>query len=180
MVPMPQGLAHMRRNSSRVISGRLLTVFFSQSKSCSSSLGLRPHRWCRGSMLPSLLRWASSFFTMCTETLKRSAISWRVPSAASYASTIRCRKSSEIVFISHLSVFGGYTKMENALKDAERALGDHELIKVRFIDHKDEKKTLSEKIAAQTGAALLGIRGHLACFFRPSPVAHKKKIALPE
>ena len=69
---------------------------------------------------------------------------------------------------------------DSVLKDAERALGDHELIKVRFIDYKDEKKALSEKIAAQTGAALLGIKGHLACFFRPSPVAHKKKIALPE
>jgi len=78
-------------------------------------------------------------------------------------------------------VYVGQQGLSDAvLKDAERALKDHELIKVRFIDYKDEKKALSEKIVAHTGAVLLGIRGHLACFFRLSPVAHKKKIALPE
>ena len=66
------------------------------------------------------------------------------------------------------------------LKDAERALSDHELIKVRFIDYKKEKKELAEKIAASTGAALLGITGHLACLYRPSPLENKKRIVLPE
>lgn len=110
IVPMPQVLAHLRRNSSKVISGCWLTVCFSQSKSCSPSLGLRPHRWCCGSMQPSFLRWASSFFTMCTDTLKRSAISFRVPSPASYASTILCRKSIVIVFFPNLSAFYVYKK----------------------------------------------------------------------
>lgn len=78
-------------------------------------------------------------------------------------------------------VYVGQQGLSDAvLKDAERALGDHELIKVRFIDHKDEKKVLSEKIAVQTGAELLGIKGHLACFYRRSPLAHKKHIALPD
>lgn len=65
------------------------------------------------------------------------------------------------------------------LKDTDRALDDHELIKIRFVDYKDEKKELSEKIAAHTGAALLGIKGHMACFYRPSPLEQKKQIALP-
>ena len=65
------------------------------------------------------------------------------------------------------------------LKEADRALSDHELIKIRFVDCKDEKKVLAEKIAAHTGAALLGITGHLACFYRPSPFEHKQKITLP-
>jgi RNA-binding protein len=69
---------------------------------------------------------------------------------------------------------------EAVLKDIERALVDHELIKVRFVDYKEEKKQLSEKIAAHTGAALLGITGHLACYFRRSPQAGKHRIALPE
>jgi RNA-binding protein len=66
------------------------------------------------------------------------------------------------------------------LKEADRALDDHELIKIRFIDYKDEKKALSEKIAAHTGAALLGITGHLACFYRPSPIENKQRITLPQ
>jgi len=66
------------------------------------------------------------------------------------------------------------------LKDTERALCDHELIKIRFADYKEEKKSLSEKIAAHTGAALLGITGHLALFYRRSPQEQKQHIALPE
>ena len=99
MVAMQQGFPKASRNSSRVISCRFRTASFNQRKSCSSNFGLRPHRWFCGSMLPRILRWASSFFTMCTETLKRSAISCRAPSPASYASTILCRKSIEIGFI---------------------------------------------------------------------------------
>jgi len=78
-------------------------------------------------------------------------------------------------------VYIGQQGMSDAvLKEAERALADHELIKIRFVDYKDEKKPLAEKIAAHTGAALVGITGHLACFFRPSPLENKQRIVLPE
>lgn len=78
-------------------------------------------------------------------------------------------------------VYIGKQGINNAvLKDAHRALDDHELIKVRFVDFKDEKKDLAEKIAAQTGAVLLGITGHLACFYRRSSIEQKQQIALPE
>ena len=66
------------------------------------------------------------------------------------------------------------------LKEADRALSDHELIKVRFTDYKDEKKDLAEKIAAHTDAALLGITGHLACFYRRSSIDKKQRITLPQ
>ena len=50
-------------------------------------------------------------------------------------------------------VYIGQQGLSDAVvKDAERALSDHELIKVRFIDHKEEKKELAEKIAAHTNA----------------------------
>ena len=78
-------------------------------------------------------------------------------------------------------VYIGQQGMSDAvLKEAERALSDHELIKVRFVDYKKEKKDLAGKIAAHTGAALLGITGHLACFYRRSPIEQKQCIALPE
>ncbi|MBM4309902.1 MAG: ribosome assembly RNA-binding protein YhbY [Deltaproteobacteria bacterium] len=69
---------------------------------------------------------------------------------------------------------------EAVVKDIDRALSDHELIKVRFVDCKDIKRELSETIAGHTGAALLGVKGHLALFFRRSEQAHKQSIALPE
>jgi RNA-binding protein len=78
-------------------------------------------------------------------------------------------------------VYIGQQGMSDAvLQEAGRALADHELIKVRFVDYKDEKKDLAEKIASHTGAALVGITGHLACFFRPSPLKNKQRIVLPE
>ena len=78
-------------------------------------------------------------------------------------------------------VYIGQQGMTDAvLKEADRALSDHELIKVRFIDYKKEKKELAEKIAAHTGAALLGITGHLACLYRPSPIPDKQNIVLPK
>ena len=69
---------------------------------------------------------------------------------------------------------------EAVLKEADRALSDHELIKIRFVDYKDEKKELAEKIASHTGAALLGITGHLACLYRPSQLEDKQHIVVPE
>ena len=78
-------------------------------------------------------------------------------------------------------VYIGHQGLSDAvLKEADRALSDHELIKIRFVDYKDEKKELAEKIAAHTGAALLGITGHLACLYRPSPLQDKQSIVLPE
>jgi RNA-binding protein len=75
---------------------------------------------------------------------------------------------------------GQHGLSEAVVKDIDRALEDHELIKVRFVDFKDKKKELSEAVAGQTGAALLGIKGHLACFFRRSSRANKQRIALLE
>ncbi len=47
-------------------------------------------------------------------------------------------------------------------------------------NYKDEKKDLAEKIAAHTDAALLGITGHLACFYRRSSIDKKQRITLPQ
>jgi RNA-binding protein len=69
---------------------------------------------------------------------------------------------------------------EAVVNDINRALSDHELIKVRFVDCKDEKRELSDTIAAQTGAAMLGIKGHLALFYRRSEQPTKQRIVLPE
>lgn len=75
---------------------------------------------------------------------------------------------------------GRHGLSEAVVKDIDRALEDHELIKVRFVDCKDKKGELSETIAGHTGAALLGVKGHLALFFRRSELAHKHSIALPD
>ena len=56
---------------------------------------------------------------------------------------------------------------DSVLKDAERALEDHELIKVRFIDYKDEKKALSEKIVSSNRGCASGNKGSSCLLFPP-------------
>ena len=65
------------------------------------------------------------------------------------------------------------------LASVEQALLAHELIKVRFVDHKDEKKALAATIAERCGAHLAGLVGHVAILYRPHPEAKKRRIRLP-
>lgn len=51
----------------------------------------------------------------------------------------------------------------------DRALRDHELVKVRFEELKTEKKTLAPELAAQTGSRLVMRVGHVAVYYRPRP-----------
>jgi RNA-binding protein len=71
----------------------------------------------------------------------------------------------------------GYT--EAVVKAADAALESHELIKVKFQDFKDEKLTLAEKLAADTGAILVRVLGNIAILFRTNPDPDKRKIFLP-
>ncbi|MDD3902399.1 MAG: YhbY family RNA-binding protein [Sphaerochaeta sp.] len=48
------------------------------------------------------------------------------------------------------------------------ALASHELVKVKFQAFKDEKRTLSEDLATQTGSELVSIIGFIATFYRES------------
>ncbi|MBL9173413.1 MAG: YhbY family RNA-binding protein [Verrucomicrobiales bacterium] len=53
----------------------------------------------------------------------------------------------------------------------DRALVDHELVKVKFDDFKDQKKVLVPEILARSGAQLVQRVGNVAVLFlrRPSP-----------
>lgn len=61
----------------------------------------------------------------------------------------------------------------------DAALSDHELIKVRFLELKEEKKELSALIASQTRSELAGLIGHVAMFYRQHPDPAQQKITLP-
>ncbi len=65
------------------------------------------------------------------------------------------------------------------LKAADIALDDHELIKVKFIENKDQKKDLTDMLCRETSSELTGIIGHMAILYRPSRIPGKRKIKLP-
>ncbi len=55
------------------------------------------------------------------------------------------------------------------LEAVEKALTDHELIKVKFVDFKDEKKDLILQVTEATGSSLVDIIGNIAILYRENP-----------
>ncbi len=68
---------------------------------------------------------------------------------------------------------------ENVLAEIDRALEQHELIKVRFLDFKEEKKTLSHTIATDTHSEMVGMVGHISMFYRQHPDPERRHIEIP-
>ena len=55
---------------------------------------------------------------------------------------------------------------EAFLRGLGEALDHHGLVKVRFTDFKEEKKTLAQEIAEKTGAELIARVGNVAVYYR--------------
>ncbi len=62
----------------------------------------------------------------------------------------------------------GHAGMSDAfLQGLDEALTRHALVKMKFSDHKEERKTLAPQIAERTGSRLVMQVGNVAVFFRP-------------
>lgn len=61
----------------------------------------------------------------------------------------------------------GITDGVVAMLDA--ALTDHELVKVRFQDFKDQVKEMAIDLSQKTNSALVSVTGFTAVFYRPNP-----------
>lgn len=67
---------------------------------------------------------------------------------------------------------------DSLINAAQASLAAHELIKIRFNDFKEEKKTLAPEIAARAEAHLVGIIGHIAILYKQHPDPEKRRIKL--
>ena len=67
---------------------------------------------------------------------------------------------------------------EQLIASVDAALKDHELIKVKFLDFKEEKREISGEIAAVTKSEVVGIIGNIAIFYRQHPLPEMRKIKL--
>ena len=68
---------------------------------------------------------------------------------------------------------------ESLIASLDEALESHELIKVKFQDHKDEKEAFRSEISARLDCEAVGKIGHTMIFFRPARVPDHRKIELP-
>ncbi|MCK5808817.1 ribosome assembly RNA-binding protein YhbY [bacterium] len=67
---------------------------------------------------------------------------------------------------------------EQLVKSIKAALLAHELIKIKFIDNKELKKELAEKLATDCKALLVGIIGNTAILYRQQPDKEKRRVVL--
>ena len=75
----------------------------------------------------------------------------------------RAQRLEPVVKLGH----GGMS--EAFLRSLDEALAQHGLVKMKFSDHKEEKKVLAPQIAERTGSTLVMQVGNVAVFFRPKP-----------
>jgi RNA-binding protein len=62
------------------------------------------------------------------------------------------------------------------IASVDAVLNDHELIKIKFGEFKEEKKEMSAQIAAETQSEVIGIIGHIVIFYRQHPQPELRKI----
>jgi len=68
----------------------------------------------------------------------------------------------------------------SVIEATNQALEAHELIKVKFIEFKKEKKELAAEIERRTESAVAGIVGSVAILYREQEDEAKRKIQLGE
>ncbi len=65
------------------------------------------------------------------------------------------------------------------LKAAEEALVSHELVKIKFVDFKDEKSELTDQLCKETNSDIVGRIGNVAIIFRQNRDPEKRIIKIP-
>lgn len=68
---------------------------------------------------------------------------------------------------------------DGVVRAVDAELHNRELIKLRFIASKEDRRPLSEQIAEQVGAELVRVIGNVAIFYKQSPDPEKRTINLP-
>jgi len=67
---------------------------------------------------------------------------------------------------------------EPQLISIKRALHEHELIKIKFLDYKDHKQEISENIARATGSEVVDIIGNVLILYWENMDRGRRKIRI--
>jgi RNA-binding protein len=57
-------------------------------------------------------------------------------------------------------------------------LSDHELVKLRFLDHKAERDALAKSLAERTDSEVVRLIGNTAIFWKRNPDPKKRKVEI--
>ena len=75
-------------------------------------------------------------------------------------------KAHELDPVAHI---GKYGVTPESLAHIDKALADHELIKVKFLGFKEQRIILSEEIAGATSSKVIDVIGNVAILYREKP-----------
>jgi RNA-binding protein len=75
---------------------------------------------------------------------------------------------------------GKFGLTDEVVAAVDKALGDHELIKVKFISFKDEKSDLAREVGTKIDATLVRVVGNIAIYYRHQPDPEKRVVHLPK
>ena len=87
------------------------------------------------------------------------------------------RKAHGLQPVVHLGKLG---LTEEVVAAVDKALEDHELIKVKFVNFKDEKGDLARTAADKIQATLVRLVGNIAIYYRHQPDPQKRVVHLPK
>ena len=96
------------------------------------------------------------------------------------SSTQRSYLRSQAHHLAPVVLIGKNGVTEGTLDAINRALNARELIKIKFREFKDEKKSLSHQIAKSTESDVVGMIGHTVILFRQNPDSDKQHFHLPD
>lgn len=87
----------------------------------------------------------------------------------------RKKLTSAAASLSALVIVGQNGLTEGIVQKTVKVLDDHELVKIKFNEFKDEKKELTEELCQKSGAELVRIIGNTAILYKESSVEEKRK-----
>ena len=67
---------------------------------------------------------------------------------------------------------------DGTIQAVNKALDTRDLIKIKFREYKDEKKSLSHQLAESTESHIIGTIGHTVILFRQNPNSKKQNYTL--
>ena len=92
-----------------------------------------------------------------------------MPKSTDMTSKRRAELRSQAQNLSPVVMVGHEGITEGVISALDKALEDHELVKLRFQDFKEQTRDLSGELAAKTGSALVSSTGFTAVFYRKNP-----------
>ncbi|NOK59874.1 MAG: ribosome assembly RNA-binding protein YhbY [Chloroflexi bacterium AL-W] len=67
----------------------------------------------------------------------------------------------------------------NIYATLDRELSAHELIKIKFVDFQDQKKTMVDELVQESQSELIGIIGNIAILYRQHTDIGQRQVELP-